>query len=278
MRIDAHQHFWKFDPARDTWITDEMSVLRRDFLPQDLRPELAANDFAGSIAVQASQWESETHFLLDLAKHDSSILGVVGWVNLMSADIADRLSYFRQFKTLCGFRHIVQAESDDRFMLRDDFLRGVDSLTQFDFTYDILIYPRQLPAAIELVASIPNQKFVLDHLAKPEISTCKLDPWAAAIRELATRPNVHCKLSGMVTEANWKCWKLSDFTPYLDVVFESFGPDRLIFASDWPVCLVAGSYSEVVHLVWSYLEPLPSDKKAAIFGGNTARFYGLETL
>ncbi len=278
MRIDAHQHFWKFDRARDTWITDEMSVLRREFLPQDLRPELAANDFAGSIAVQASQSESETHFLLDLAKRDSSILGVVGWVNLMSPDIADRLSYFRQFKTLCGFRHIVQAESDDRFMLRDDFLRGVDSLAQFDFTYDILIYPRQLPAAIELVASFPNQKFVLDHMAKPEISTGKLDPWAAAIRELATSPNVHCKLSGMVTEANWKCWKLSDFTPYLDVVFESFGPDRLIFASDWPVCLVAGSYSEVVHLVSSYLDPLPSDKKAAIFGGNAARFYGLETL
>jgi len=277
MRIDAHQHFWKFDRARDTWITDEMSALRREFLPQDLRPELAANDFAGSIAVQASQSESETHFLLDLAKRDSSILGVVGWVNLMSPDIADRLSYFRQFKTLFGFRHIVQAESDDRFMLRDDFLRGVDSLAQFDFTYDILIYPRQLPAAIELVARFPNQKFVLDHMAKPEISTGKLDPWAAAIRELATSPNVHCKLSGMVTEANWKCWKLSDFTPYLDVVFESFGPDRLIFASDWPVCLVAGSYSEVVHLVSSYLDPLPSDKKAAIFGGNAARFYGLET-
>jgi L-fuconolactonase len=251
MRVDAHQHFWKFDRARDTWITDEMSVLRRDFLPQDLRPELAANDFAGSIAVQASQSESETHFLLDLAQHDSSILGVVGWINLMSPDIADRLSYFRQFKKLCGFRHIVQAESDDRFMLRDDFLRGVDSLAQFDFTYDILIYPRQLPAAIELVASIPNQKFVLDHMAKPEISTGNLDPWAAAIRELATSQNVHCKLSGMVTEANWECWKLSDFTPYLDVVFESFGSDRLIFGSDWPVCLVAGSYSEVVHLVSS---------------------------
>lgn len=278
MRIDSHQHFWKFDPSRDSWITDEMSVLRRDFLPYDLRPELTANGFTGSVVVQASQSETETHFLLDLAKHDSSILGVVGWINFMSPDIADRLSYFRQFNKLCGFRHILQAESDDRFMLRDEFLRGVNLLAQFGFTYDILIYPRQLPAAIELVANIPNQTFVLDHIAKPEIAIGKLNPWAAAIRELATSPNVYCKLSGLITEANWNCWKLSDFTPYLDVVFESFGTDRLMFGSDWPVCLVAGSYSAVVNLISSYLEQLPADKKAAIFGGNAVRFYGLEVI
>lgn len=261
----------------NSWISDEMSVLRRDFLPHDLRPELTANNFTGSVVVQTSQSESETHFLLDLAKNDLSILGVVGWVNLMSPDVADRLCYFRQFNKLRGFRHILQAESDDRFMLRDEFLRGVRSLAQFGFTYDILIYPRQLPAAIELVANISNQKFVLDHIAKPEFTIARLSPWAASIRELASGPNVHCKLSGLVTEADWHCWKPSDFTPYLDVVFESFGPDRLMFGSDWPVCLVAGSYSDVVNLISSYLEQFSSSEKAAIFGGNAARFYGLET-
>jgi L-fuconolactonase len=278
MRIDAHQHFWNYQPVRDSWITDEMSVLKRDFLPQHLLPELRSAGIHGTIAVQADQSEQETRFLLGLAEKHPAILGVVGWVDLCAPGIANRLAHFRQSKELSGFRHLVQAEPDDRFMLRADFRRGISCLAELDFTYDILVYPKHLPAAVELVVAYPRQRFVVDHLAKPDVGGGKLQPWARLIRELASAPNVFCKLSGLVTEADWSHWQPGDFNPYLDVVFESFGPDRLMFGSDWPVCLLAGTYAQVVNLISSYLRGRPSEEQAAIFGGNAARFYKLKVL
>jgi L-fuconolactonase len=278
MKIDAHQHFWRYDPARDGWITDEMAILKRDFLPDDLLPELQACKIDGCIAVQADQSEEETMFLLDLAARCDQIKGVVGWVNLSAPNLPQRLEHLSQFKKLRGFRHIAQSESDDRFLVRDDFCRGIRALKNFDFTYDILIYPRQLPAAIELAERFPEQKFVLDHMAKPPIRSGEIDSWAAQIRRLAASSNVYCKLSGMVTEADRDRWRAEDFRPYLDVVFESFGWDRLMFGSDWPVCLVAGDYHQVKGLIEDYMQTFSEEQRNQIFGMNAADFYGLETV
>lgn len=275
MKIDAHQHFWHFDAQRDAWITDEMQVLRRDYLPNHLRGELAANDIDATIAVQADQSESETFFLLDLAAQNSSIAAVVGWVDLRSPDLAARLEYFSRFEKLCGFRHVVQSEPDDRFMLREDFLRGIGALAAFGFTYDILIYPRQLPAALALVEKCPQQRFVIDHMAKPDIKAGKISPWDSQMRTIAQNPNVSCKVSGLSTEADWRRWRADDFRPYLDAVFDAFGPDRLIFGSDWPVCLLAGTYRDIRNLVSDYARGFSAADRDKIFGANAVQFYGL---
>ena len=226
-----------------------MSVLKRDFLPGDLALECKVNGIDASVAVQASQSEEETLFLLELAEDNPRIAGVVGWIDLMSPQIDERLKFFSRYKKLCGFRHIAQAEPDERFLLQSDFVRGISQLRKFDFTYDILIYPKQLPAAIELVSQFPEQRFVIDHLAKPEIRSHDIKFWTKHIRRVAQTPNVHCKLSGLVTEADWQNWKAEDFKPCLDVVFEAFGPDRLMFGSDWPVCLLAASYTQAKQII-----------------------------
>jgi L-fuconolactonase len=272
MRLDAHQHFWRYLPARDTWITDEMSVLKKDFLPGQLAPELLANQFQGSIAVQADQSEAETFFLLDLASNTESIRGVVGWADLCAPNVSERLEVFSHDPKLCGFRHIVQAEPDD-FMLQPDFLRGVACLEEFGFVYDILIYASQLPAAIALTSRFPEQAFVVDHLAKPTIRTRDYRSWAEHMRAIAANRNVYCKLSGLVTESDWNRWTGDDFKPYLEVVFEAFGVDRLMFGSDWPVCLLAASYSQVVGIVSDYIRDLPPIDRDKIFGLNAAHFY-----
>jgi L-fucono-1,5-lactonase len=276
MKIDAHQHFWRYDAQRDGWITDEMSVLRRDYLPNDFLEELAANGMDGCVAVQADQSDRETLFLLELAAQPSAIAGVVGWVDLRSPDVRARLEYFSQFEKLCGFRHIVQSEPDDRFLLREDFRRGIASLHEFGFTYDILIYPKQLPAAINLVEQFPEQRFVIDHMAKPRIKAGELSSWASQMRIIAANPNVFCKLSGLVTEADWQNWRADDFRPYLDVVFEAFGTDRLMFGSDWPVCLLAGSYRKVKQLIADYTRSFTDAENEKIFGANAIHFYDLK--
>lgn len=253
-----------------------MSVLKRDFLPEQLALDLDANSIDASIAVQANQSENETLFLLDLAQRNDRIAGVVGWIDLVSPQVNDRLRFFSHFEKLCGFRHIAQAEPDDRFLVRHDFLRGVSCLREFDFTYDVLIYPRQLPAAIDLVSKLPQQRFVIDHMAKPEIKTGESASWSACIRSIAAHPNVYCKLSGLVTEADWHCWDSEDFKFYLDVVFEAFGPERLMFGSDWPVCLLAASYGQVKRLIEDYVDRYSSQEKEKIFGSNAIRFYGLK--
>lgn len=275
MRIDSHQHFWKFDRARGSWITDDMSVLRRDFLPQDLAPELQSHKIDGTIAVQADQSETETRFLLDLASQFSEILGVVGWVDLCSPNVRASLQQYVSCRKLCGVRHIAQAERDDRFLVRETFVRGISCLAEFGLRYDILVYARQLPAAIELVAKFPDQLFVVDHIAKPEIRNEKTAPWAQYICEIAKHQNVYCKISGLITEADWRNWLDEDIAPYLDVVFDAFGVSRVMFGSDWPVCLLAGSYSRVVDLISRYTEPFSETDRANIFGLNAARFYGV---
>jgi L-fuconolactonase len=275
VRIDSHQHFWRYTAARDTWITDEMSILKRDFLPEELLPKLDAGGFAGSIAVQTSQSDAETSFLLDLADRNPAIRGVVGWVDLCAPDVPAHLEKYSRAAKLCGFRHIAQAEADD-FLLREDFSRGIAALEQFDFTYDILIYERQLPAAIALVERRPQQRFVVDHLAKPAMRAKHMAFWARGMRVLAANPNVYCKASGLVTEADWKSWRADEFTPYLDVVFEAFGPDRVMFGSDWPVCLLAATYAQVTQLIEDYVRVLPGADQEKVFGGNAMRFYGLE--
>ncbi|MEJ2238236.1 MAG: amidohydrolase family protein [Gemmatimonadales bacterium] len=274
MRIDAHQHFWHYDPVRDSWITEEMSVLQRDFLPDDLRPLLDAQGVAATVAVQADQSEKETQFLLQLAESNPFVRGVVGWVDLLAANLGERLEYFSQFERLCGFRHIAQAEADD-FLAREDVARGIRRLSDFGFTYDILVYHRQLPAAVSLVEKLPDSRFVVDHLAKPPIKDGETEPWATHIGALAEHPNVWCKVSGMVTEADWAGWRNEDVRPYLDIVFETFGPDRLMFGSDWPVCLLAADYRKVRELVDDYASQFPASEREKLFGGNAAQFYGL---
>jgi L-fuconolactonase len=280
MRIDSHQHFWRYDAVRDAWIDDAMSPLRRSFLPEDLAPELSANGIDATVAVQADQSEDETNFLLRLAEHEPFIAGVVGWVDLCAADLPARLEHFSQFEKLCGFRHIVQAEADDRFLLRDDLCRGVSRLREFGFTYDIPIYARQLPAAVEFVERFPDQPFVVGHLAKPAIASGEIDGWERNLRAIAANPNVYCKLSGLIVEADWNNWDAELLAPYLEITFDAFGADRQMFGSDWPVCLLAGSYDRVKALVADFVQGRPGEERAKIFGGvfgnNPARFYGLK--
>jgi L-fucono-1,5-lactonase len=252
-----------------------MAALRRDFLPHDLEPELAAAGFDGSIAVQARQTLDETRWLLDLAASSPLILGVVGWVDLRSPDVRAQLDEFAGNPKLLGIRHIVQSEPDDRFLLQPDFLRGISLLEEFDLTYDILIYPKHLPVAAEFVQRFPRQRFVLDHLAKPPIKSGNLHPWDFGIRELAKSPNVFCKLSGLMTEADWRNWKPEHIAPYLDVAFDSFGSDRLMIGSDWPVCKVAASYSRAMNMIREYFEKHPIHVQDTVLGENAQRLWKL---
>lgn len=273
MRLDAHQHFWSYDERQYPWIP-QGSPLHRDWLPPDLDREQAKVGLDGSIAVQARQTLEESRWLLALADRFPRIRGVVGWVDLRSDRVEEQLAEFAPHRKFVGVRHVVQDEPDDRFMLGAEFLRGIGRLAQFGLTYDILIYPRQLPAAIELPRLFPGQPFVLDHIAKPSIRDGSLSPWREQILELAQSPNIFCKVSGMVTEANHRGWRAEDFRPFLDVVFEAFGAERLMFGSDWPVCLLAASYEQVFALVDDYMAQFSADERAAIFGENAARFYG----
>ncbi len=275
-RIDAHQHFWRYDPRRDAWISEAMAVLRRDFLPTELGPLLAENGMDGCVAVQADQSEAETQFLLDLAREHPFIRGVVGWVDLRAPQVAERLAHFAADPHFLGVRHLVQGEPDDEFLLQPDVVRGIDALTPLHLTYDLLLVPRQLRAATRLAAMLPEQRFVLDHIAKPLIKDGMLEPWASDLGALALQPNVWCKLSGLITEADWSAWKPTQLRQYLDVVVESFGVDRLMWGSDWPVCLLAGSYEEVREVIAEYLVRFSVDERSAIFGGNATAFYRLE--
>jgi L-fuconolactonase len=272
--IDSHQHFWHYDSARHGWINEKMAVIRRDFLPTDLQPLLRQNGVAAAVAVQADQSESETDWLLQLAADNDFIAGVVGWVDLRSEQIEERLSHYSTFPKLKGFRHILQGE-EPAFMLQPSFVRGIGLLQRFGFTYDILIFPHQLEAALQLVRQFPEQLFVIDHLAKPYIKQGLLGEWAKGMRQLAAFDNVYCKLSGMVTEANWQHWTAEDLKPYIDVAVEAFGTRRLLFGSDWPVCLVASSYERWLQVVREYFTAFSAAEQANVFGDNAIRFYNL---
>jgi L-fuconolactonase len=275
MHVDAHQHFWVYNPREYDWIDDSMASLRRDFLPAGLKPELERGGFQGCVAVQARQTIEETRWLLELAASSLFILGVVGWVDLQSPQVRSQLQAFAGNPKLVGVRHVVQGEPDDRFLLRPEFLRGISVLEEFDLAYDILIYTKHLPVAVEFVRQFPRQRFVLDHLAKPPIKSGALQPWMDGIRALAAFPNVFCKLSGLVTEADWHRWKPADMAPYLDVAFECFAPQRLMIGSDWPVCTVAASYGRAMAVVKDYLGRHPVQAQEAVMGGNAQRFWKL---
>ncbi|MGH7575696.1 MAG: amidohydrolase family protein [Longimicrobiales bacterium] len=274
MRIDSHQHFWIYQPETHSWIDDRMHVLRRDFLPAELETHLSQCGVAGCVAVQAAQSLEETRWLLRLADRHEFIRGVVGWVDLVAPDLLDTLEELSSHARFKGVRHIVQSEADG-FLENPAFQRGVAALARFGLTYDILIYAHQLPAALEFVARLPGVRFVLDHLAKPDLRRGELEPWATAMGRIAAHPNVCCKLSGLVTEAVWGAWQQRDLLPFLDTALEAFGADRLLFGSDWPVCMLAASYDAVVETIEQYVQRLGPPEQAAILGGNATRVYRL---
>ena len=275
MKIDSHQHFWKYEPVKHSWIDDEMAVIRKDFMPVDLKQVYLENDIDGCVAIQADQTTAETDFLIELASENSFIKGIVGWVDFRGNDIDEVLEHYNKFKVVKGFRHIVQGEADHNFLLRPDFLTGISKLAPYNYTYDILVFPHQLGAVLEFVKKFPNQKFVIDHIAKPYIKDGFYNGWAVLMNEIGKQKNVYCKLSGMITEADYKKWNVEQITPYMTLVLKAFGADRIMFGSDWPVCLVAGNYKTVKKLVTDFISELNSEEQAKIMGLNAMKFYNL---
>ena len=277
MRIDSHQHFWRYKPAEYTWMTEEHQALRHDFLPEALGPLLKEQGFGGSVAVQGREAVTETEWLLLLADEYSFIQAVVGWVDLCASDVERDLDRFAAHPRFKGARMFIHDKSDEDFAARPEFRRGVTLLGTYGLTYDLLLKPPHLDSATRLVDSMPNQKFVVDHSAKPEIRLGRFAAWRAGITEIAKRPNVYCKVSGLVTEADWENWRPSDIFPYLDVVAEAFGSERLMIGSDWPVCLCAGYYPDAISVVRDWSNRLSTSEQAEIFGLTCARFYGIDT-
>lgn len=275
MRIDSHHHFWSYDPVDYGWIDDTMRVIRRDFLPEHLKAEIAAAGVEGVVSVQARQNLTETQWLQDFARQHEFIKGVVGWVELVSPTVGAELERFAANPKLKSVRHVVQGEPDDHFILRDDFNRGIRELRKFNLVYDILIFERQLPPTIQFVDAHPEQVFVLDHIAKPRIKDDVIEPWSKQLRDLAKRPNVYCKASGLVTEADYTTWTEAQVRRYFDVALEAFGPQRLMFGSDWPVCLVACGYARWHQLVSSWISKLSPTEQARVLGGTAVEAYKL---
>ena len=274
MRIDAHQHFWIYDQRRDSWMNDDMRLIRKDFLPQDLFPLLQQNNIDGCIAVQADQSADETDFLLQLADENDFIKAVVGWIDLPAANIEEQLEKYVSYKKLKGFRHIVQDEPEN-FLLREDFCRGISLLKNYQFTYDILVYSSQLPTVLRFIELFPDQRFVIDHIGKPHIKNGKNEQWKNEMKQIAKHPNIYCKLSGMVTEADWKSWTVADFQPYIAIVLENFGTERVMFGSDWPVCLLAASYTRCCQILEQNTMQLNEEEKRKLWGENAIRFYNM---
>jgi L-fuconolactonase len=274
-RIDSHQHFWKYDSKRQNWMTDEMDLLKKDYTPQDLFELLQQCQLQGSVAVQASQTEAENDFLLNLAENNSFIKGIVGWVDLQSESLLERLSWYTTKSKIKGFRHVIHDEPDIDFMLRPAFLKGIKALRSFRYTYDLLIYPIHLANALQLVRQFPDQPFVIDHIAKPKILEQEISEWRKQLISLASLQNVYCKISGMVTETNWKKWRQQDFIPYMDTIVELFGTKRILYGSDWPVCTLSASYTETYGIVKSYFDSFSNEQQDDFFGLNAKRFYHL---
>lgn len=272
--IDAHVHFWNYHKVRDAWITDEMKLLQRDFLPTDLTNEIKENNVEGIVAVQADPSENETLFLLNLAEKNPVIKGVVGWIDLQNKHVEKKLLYYSNVPIIKGFRHIVQSEPKG-FLLNEKFLNGIQYLHNFQFTYDILIYENQLQEAIEFVNKFPSQKFIIDHCAKPSIKNKSIHQWKQLMKIIAQNENVFCKISGLITEAIWNQWNEEAFYPYLDAVFDFFGTGRILFGSDWPVILLSGNYLKWKKLVEQYMEPFSTEQKQKVFRENAIAFYNL---
>jgi L-fuconolactonase len=275
MRLDCHQHFWHYVPSEHGWMTERMDALRRDYLPGELAPLLQSIGFDGSIAVQGRQIVEETRWLLELADQCDFIKGVVGWVDLRSPRVREELEEFAGHPKLVGVRHVVCEEPDD-FTLQPEFRRGIAALEEFDLTYDLLVFPRQLPAAVKLATEFPRQSFVLNHLGRPAIRNREMTPWREDLRALARYDNVYCKLSGLANEAVWKQWQAAEFRPYLDIALEAFGPRGVMIGSDWPVCTLSGDYAAVMQIVIDYVKRFPAAVREDILGGNCARVYGVD--
>ena len=266
MRIDTHHHFWKYNAEDYGWMNDEMDAIRRDFLPADLEEEISGVGIDGVVSVQARQTLQETQVLLDWARKYNFIRGVVGWVPLVRSSVRGDLEHLSQRKELKGVRHVLHDEPDDRFMLRDDFNAGIELLGDFDLAYDILIFETHLPQTLQFVDRHPHQVFVVDHMAKPRIRDGWLSPWQTYVVQLADRPNVYCKISGMATEADWGRWTEQDLEPYFDTVLSAFGPQRLMFGSDWPICLLATTYRRWVETVERYVSRLTESEQQRFWG------------
>jgi L-fuconolactonase len=286
MTIDSHQHFWRYDAAEHGWIDDSMAAIRRDFAPKDAAREMAGAGVDAGVAVQVRQTLKETDWLLSLAGAHPTIAGVVGWIDLQADDVRAQLERFADRPKFVGVRHIVQSEPDDRFLMRPAFRRGIAALREFGLAYDILIYHRHLPVAVEFVAEFEEQRFVLDHLAKPPIRhgasadrasrAAQIDTWARDLHRLAAFPNVMAKLSGLVTEADWKTWTREDIRPFLDIAFDAFGAQRLMIGSDWPVCTLAADYAATMAVVTDYVSRVSRDERESVLGGNAQRFWKLK--
>ena len=275
MVIDSHQHFWKYEPVKHSWIDDDMSVIRRDFSPSDLAKVYQENSIDGCVAVQADQTLEETDFLIDLASINNFIKGIVGWVDLRAENIENVLEKYSTDKIVKGFRHVVQVEADHNFLLRPNFTRGISLLEKHNFTYDILVFPHQLGSVLEFVKKFPHQKFVIDHIAKPYIKDGYFEGWATMMTAIGKHENVSCKMSGMVTEADFNIWTPEQIHPYMDTVLEAFGSKRILFGSDWPVCLVAGNYSKIKKLTTDFISQLSQIEQNSIMGNNAIEFYNL---
>jgi len=275
MRLDSHQHLWRYNPRDYAWMGEGMESLKRDYLPEDLAPLLEAIGFDGAIAVQARQMAAETEFLLALADEFDFIRGVVGWVDFEADDLDRRLERFAAHPKLKGVRELIHDMPDVDYAVSDVHVAGIARLAAHDLCYDLLLKPPHIRPAMALVDRFPGQPFVVDHIAKPEIAAGRREPWATDITELARREHVCCKLSGMVTEAKWKHWKAADFMPYLETALAAFGPGRLMIGSDWPVCTLSGGYAETMGMVIDFVARLAKSEQAAILGGTCARFYGV---
>lgn len=274
-KVDTHQHFWKYNEIEYVWMEPGMEILMKDHLPSDLKPLIEAQDISGTVAVQARQTVGETEWLLQLADRNPFILGVIGWVDLRSPDVDEQLERFSGFPKLKGVRHVIHDEPDVDFMLGKEFLRGIQRLKRYNLIYELLIRPEHLPPSIEVVRQFPDLPFIVDHIAKPLIKDHKMEPWITDIRKIAEFPNVYCKVSGMVTEADWANWTPEDCLPYMDVIFESFGAERITLGSDWPVCTLTGDYDRVMQIPTDYVKLLSDDEQADVWGNNATSFYGL---
>jgi L-fuconolactonase len=275
MKIDAHHHFWHYTPQEYGWISEDMSAIRRDFLPSHLAEEIAAAGIDGVVSVQARQTVEETTWLLQLARENDFIRGVVGWVPLVAPGVRHDLERFVANAKFKGVRHVLHDEADEHYMLRNDFNAGIASLKEFGLTYDILIFERHLPQTIKFVDRHPSQIFVLDHIAKPRIKNAVIEPWRTHIQDLARRDNVYCKLSGMVTEGDHEAWTPDQLRPYYETVLEAFGPARLMFGTDWPVCLLACDYALWVETVHGWAALLAATERDLLFGGTAVKAYSL---
>ena len=275
LKIDAHQHFWQYNPVRDAWINNDMAILQEDFLPEHLQPILEHYDFQGTVVVQSDQSPEENRFQLENAEKHPFIKAVVGWVDMQAPDLDAQLRAYQQYPKLKGFRSMLQSDPDRSLMLRPDFQAGIAKLQAYGYTFDLLVLSDQLKYSEALVAAFPGQRFVLNHLGKPNIRLRQFEDWVADIKALAAHENVYCKVSGMVTEADLSRWKFEDFKPYIDTIFEYFGMERVMYGSDWPVCRLAATFGEVMEILENYTANFTEAERELFWAKNAIRFYNI---